>query len=223
MFSFCHITELLELIRTQPSYVLCLMDQQEITTQSHLMKEPNLTPHVFDVLVKFRVYLTGLTADIEKAFHQIGIDPQDRDMLRFLWFDNVEDEHPKVIQYQFCRLVFGLTPSPAILSSVLLHHLTQGEGHESPVNKLLSESLYVDDFVGGATNDSEAFEIYQRACQVMTEAGFILRKRNTNSNTLKARINNDLKGVLHYGELTPVPELKILGLCWNTMSDELGM
>ena len=128
-----------------------------------LEKGPNLTPDVFDILVKFRVYLTGLTADIEKAFHQIAVDLQDRDMLRFLWFDNMQKEHPNIIQYRFCRLVFGLTSSPAILSSVLMHHLIQRTDPKSPVNSPLAESLYVDDFVGGASNDEEAFEIYHKA------------------------------------------------------------
>jgi len=43
-----------------------------------LEKNPNLTPHVLDILVKFRTYLTGLLADIDKAFHQIEIDPCDQ-------------------------------------------------------------------------------------------------------------------------------------------------
>ena len=54
-----------------------------------LEKGPNLTPHVFEVLGKFRSYPVGLTADIEKAFHQISVNPADRDQLRFLWFKNV--------------------------------------------------------------------------------------------------------------------------------------
>jgi len=33
----------------------------------------------------------------------------------------------------------------------------------------------VDDFVGGAVNDDEAFELYQKARQVMKYAGFNLR------------------------------------------------
>ena len=65
-------------------------------------------------------------------------------MLRFLWFDNVQGDHPNVVQYRFCRLVFGLTSSPAIVSSVLNHHLTLRKDSESPVYSLLAESLYVD-------------------------------------------------------------------------------
>ena len=120
-------------------------DHNSCSLNDCLEKGPNLTPHVFDILVRFRVYLTGLTADIEKAFHQIAVDPRDRDMLRFLWFDNMQKEHPNIIQYRFCRLVFRLTSSPAILSSVLMHHLTQRTDPKSPVNSLLAESLYVDD------------------------------------------------------------------------------
>ena len=181
-----------------------------------LEKGPNLTPRVFDILVKFRVYLTGLTADIEKAFHQIAVHPRDRDMLRFLWLDDVQTEHPNIMQYRFCRLVFGLTSSLAILSSVLMHHLTQQKDPKSLVHVLLAESLYVDDFVAGAMNDEEAFEIYHKARQIMKAAGFNLRKWNTNSPTLKIKIESELRGALGNGDTHLVAELKILGLCWKT-------
>ena len=44
---------------------------------------PNFTPHVFDILVKFRWNAIGITADIEKAFLMIAIKEVDRDALRF--------------------------------------------------------------------------------------------------------------------------------------------
>lgn len=47
----------------------------------------NYIPLIFDMLLKFRWNTVGLTADIEKAFLMVGIQEQDRDMLRFLWFD----------------------------------------------------------------------------------------------------------------------------------------
>ena len=59
------------------------------------------------------------------------IDKSDRDFLRFLWFDNIADSKPRIIQYRFTRLVFGLTPSPAILNSVIKTHLTNRAGVDS--------------------------------------------------------------------------------------------
>ena len=45
---------------------------------------PNLVPHLFDVVIKFRGYPIAVVADFEKAFHLIQIHPDDRRMLRFL-------------------------------------------------------------------------------------------------------------------------------------------
>ena len=49
-----------------------------------LEKGPNLVPHLFDVVIRFRSYPVGIVADVEKAFHQIEINQDDRRMLRFL-------------------------------------------------------------------------------------------------------------------------------------------
>ena len=141
-----------------------------------LEKGPNLVPRLFDVLVKFRGYPIGIMADVEKAFHQIQINPDDRRMLRFLWFDDIFKEQPKIVQYQFCRLVFGLTPSPTILSSLIQHHLEINKEKEPHIASLLQDSFYVDDFVGGATDDRHALEIYEKSSKIMKDGGFTLRK-----------------------------------------------
>ena len=106
-----------------------------------LEKGPNLVPHLFDVVVKFRGYPIGIVSDVEKAFHQIEISPADRPMLRFLWFDDIYQEHPNIVEYQFCRLVFGLTPSPAILSSVIQRHLESYKVKEPYIASLLQDSF----------------------------------------------------------------------------------
>lgn len=49
-----------------------------------LHKGPKFNQLILDLLLRFRSYRIGLTADIEKAFLIISIDDRDRDVLRFL-------------------------------------------------------------------------------------------------------------------------------------------
>ena len=86
-----------------------------------------------------------MVADIEKAFHQVKID---RQMIRFLWFNDPSKERPEIQKYQFCRLVFGLASSPAILTSVINHYLEVNEEKNPEIVSLLRKSFNVDDIRG---------------------------------------------------------------------------
>lgn len=97
------------------------------------LEKANFTPLIFNVLLKFRTHKIGITSDVEKAFHQIIINPVDRDMLRMLWFENVSSTQREIVQYRFLPACFGLTPSPAILRGVIQHHLLQHKESHTPV------------------------------------------------------------------------------------------
>ena len=75
--------------------------------------------------------------------------------------------------------------------------------------------MYVDDFPGGASDDESAIHVYQRAKAIMKDGGFNLRKWKTNSTIVRQRISEEMK------EEDDKSAVKILGLNWNTMSDEL--
>ena len=137
--------------------------ESAVSINNCLEKGPNLVPHLFDVLVKFRGYPVGIAADVEKAFHQIAIDPEDRKMLRFLWFEDPFKNHPKIVQFQFCRLVFGLTLSPAILSFLIQYHLEKYKQKQPQVTSLLKDSFYVDNLVSGSKDDDQAIDIYEKS------------------------------------------------------------
>jgi hypothetical protein len=69
--------------------------------REHLLNDclstgPNYIPQIFEMLVKFRANRVGLVTDIEKAFLMVGISNKDRDMLRFLWFKNIEHHDPEL-------------------------------------------------------------------------------------------------------------------------------
>ena len=86
---------------------------------------------------------------------------QQTEKLRFLWYDNVNSEQPKLVPFRFCRLMFGLKPSPPILAKVVQHHLNSYEKKEPETVNQLSK-LYVDDLATSFENDDEAFQTSKR-------------------------------------------------------------
>ena len=175
-----------------------------------LYKGPQLTPLLYDILVRFRSYPVALTADIEKAFLQISIKENDRDYLRFLWLDDINKEKPSIVQYRFKRVVFGVNSSPFLLNGTLRKHTEQYIDDEDFVTKTC-DSLYVDD-VSGGDEDQDASMHYTKLKTRFQTANFNFRKWRTNDDELRSLISNDDK--------THAPE-KILGVKWDEFEDTL--
>ena len=161
----------------------------ELSINDCLQPGPNFIPKLFDILVKFRCYPVALTADIEKAFLTICVNEADRDMLRFLWFEEPPSLNSEITHFRFTRLVFGLRPSPAILGSTIVHHLDSYKDVHPELVKQIEDSLYVDDLVTGAEDDAKAFDVYQTSKKVMAAGSFNLRKWHSNSPKLLEKIN----------------------------------
>ena len=108
-----------------------------------LEKGPNLTASILHILLVFRKSKFAIKVDIEKAFPQVGISEEDRDVLRCLWI-----EDGKVVVYRFKRLPFGLSCSPFILQATLRLHLGENNVNEE-VKEHFTAGTYVDDFLKG--------------------------------------------------------------------------
>ena len=92
----------------------------------------------------------------------IAINHWDSDMLRFLWFKEPTDVNSEISHFRFTRLVFGLHPSPAILGSVISHHLRRYcELHTNLVQSMM-DLLYVDDLIAGVDSVEKGFHLYQK-------------------------------------------------------------
>ena len=174
----------------------------------------------------------------------VGIQEDQRDFLRFLWFDDPSLENPKIIHLKFTRLIFGLRPSPAILGATIQHHLKLYKQSEPEMFQLLEQSFYVDDLSTGESNDEKTLVIYHRAKKLMAEGGFNLRKWKTNSLKLQRAIESECvtKSICassdnkeHYESYAKSNTLglsantlldedifvKVLGINWNTPDDEI--
>lgn len=82
-------------------------------------------------------------ADIEKAFLQMSVAPEDRDTCQFLWVKNpdVKNWKKEVEIYRFKRVTFGLICCPFLLAATIKEHLKR-EGTQLAI--MMEKNLYVD-------------------------------------------------------------------------------
>ncbi|XP_075559900.1 uncharacterized protein LOC142591457 [Dermacentor variabilis] len=196
-----------------------------ISLNEALEPGPNLNPDLLKVLLNFRIHRIGLSADIEKAFLQISVQPADRDALRFLWYAHLptmEDPEPPIEVWRMTRVPFGVTSSPFLLAATVRHHLSTTEGYPE-IRKTISESLYVDDLITGANTVEEATDLYRGALDVMNRASMTLRKWNSNSKKLQQLFNDEGTGcALGYVECPTTSVSRVLGLVWDKDRDHLA-
>ena len=150
---------------------------------------PSFGQRITDILFRFRVYPVALVADIEKAFLMISVAEEDRDVLRFLWLEDIKNELPKIQVLRFTRVVFGVSSSSFLLNATIKDHIQSYQMRDPQFVTKFEQSIYVDDVTSGANNDEEAFQFYEKAKIRLAESGFNLRKFTTNSSELQARIN----------------------------------
>ena len=64
---------------------------------------PKFDQKILNLLLRFRAHRVALTADIEKAFLMVAISEKDRDVLRFLWVDDITKEGPEPCSHTAIR------------------------------------------------------------------------------------------------------------------------
>ena len=190
---------------------------------------------LLSVLIRFRIYKIGLSSDIEKAFLQVGVKEEDRDLTRFQW---VQDPRSMTMDFKlrrmrFCRVTFGIVSSMAILDHVNQHHLKVCEERYPDTVKMITNSLYIDDCNGGAETVSDGLKAYEETKTIYNEAGMNMRKWVTNDPELQEMIDvrenaskgDSIDGEISYASSTLNPQesapTKILGTPWDIVTDEL--
>ena len=82
-----------------------------------LYQVPITLPNVCGVLIRFHMYFIATIAATEKAFLQSGIQENELDLIRFLWFtDPIKPERVEgnLSIYRFCCVPFGIIYSPLL-------------------------------------------------------------------------------------------------------------
>ena len=151
----------------------------------YLYAGPSFGQRILDILIRFLLYRIELIADIEKAFLMISVAEEDRDVLRFLWLDDINSQLPSIQVLRFARVVFGVALSPFLLNTTLKHLIGSFEQLDREFVKKFQRSIYVDDITFGTDNVKETYMKLYKKSKTWLAGGFNLRKFVSNSPELQ--------------------------------------
>ena len=154
----------------------------------------NLLRKLPAVVLNFRSGPVGSQADIKAAFHQVGIEREDRKFLQFFWSN---------MRMQFARAPFGLSCSPFLLLRTMNVHLEKYTQSDLELCEKIRAGIYMDDICISFTTREEAETGMERTTEIFSEAAMELHK---------VHITGD-QG----------PTTKVLGMAWDTQTDQMAV
>ena len=188
----------------------------------HVWQGPDLANKLVGVLLRFRQGAIAFIADIEAMFLQVRVPPDDRDVLRFLWFqeDNIGDQ---AIAYRMTSHLFGGVWSPSC-ANYALQQVTREYKDEFPqaVLDTIVRNFYVDDCLKSVKTLETAVSLTGQVMQLLAKRGFNLTKFVSNSPELMTSIPKDRWGKSFSTldvSLEKLPTERALGMLWDIESD----
>lgn len=183
-----------------------------------LEKGPNLLDFIPSILMRFREGKLGITSDIRKAFLMVGIKEEDRDFLRFLWWQDQEQKTLKIFRHR--RVVFGLNCGPFLLSAVIEMHLNAVEEDKRAVASKLLSSLYVDNCVTSVDSYEEYEYFKEEATKLMADCKMELRLWTCSGEESGVGLYSSCERGLETGRENQLQS--VLGLRWDRFEDSLS-
>ena len=199
----------------------CSATYQGQSLNDHLLSGPDLTNDLFGVLCRFRHHPVAVMCDIEQMFHQFHVTLEDRDYLRFLWWEG-GDTSKEPLEYRMNVHLFGAKSSP-VCANFGLKHLSQIFEHEYPLaGPFLRQDFYVDDGITSRPSAEEAVKLIKESRELCARGDLRLHKFVSNDRSVLENISvseraSEVQKVdLNKDEL---PVERALGLQWSVEHD----
>jgi hypothetical protein len=100
------------------------------------------------ILLRFRLHKYAFSADIQKMFRQIKVDPRDTKLQRILW----KDENHALKIFELDTVTYGTVPAPFLATRTIKQMALDFEEKFPLASKVLLQDVYVDDILSGHNN-----------------------------------------------------------------------
>ncbi|XP_065354424.1 uncharacterized protein LOC135948897 [Calliphora vicina] len=187
-----------------------------LSLNDQLLVGPTVQNDLYTILLKFRKFEIGFTADIENMYRQVTIHPADRQFQTILWRNSPDEATRK---YQLTTVTYGTSAAPFLatrtLQQVAIDNSTEypTESHE------IINNFYVDDYMSSSPDLESANSLRITLCSILSKSGFNLRKRSSNSQQFRENIEPVDRAFSSDTIIDCSETVKTLGLLWNTTTD----
>ena len=202
----------------------CSARFQGISLNDNLLQGPDFTNTLLGVLCRFRLESVGIMGDIQAMFHQVVIPEEDRDLLRFLWWENGDlDQEPK--EYRMKVYVFGAACSPSCANFALRKTAENNMSLFAPnVCETVLNNFYVDDCLVSTPSEFHAIALIDNLTNLLKKGGFHMTKWVSNSSNVMQTIPESDRAPVECDSLQLPSQgsaIRALGLLWSIKEDVL--
>lgn len=185
-----------------------------------LLVGPRLQETLAAILMRWRKNKIAITADIEKMYRQIWVQPAHCNYQRIVWRERETDS---IVHYRLKTVTYGTASAP-YLAVKTIQRLADDEEQRFPRAAMaVRNDFYVDDCMTGADTIEEAHQLKDELLSMMKVGGLRLLKWASNSADLLASLPED-----HIECHAPLriddedDHIKALGVHWFPAVDEIG-
>ncbi|XP_071476202.1 uncharacterized protein [Diadema antillarum] len=203
----------------------CSAKYQGVSLNDNLLQGPNMMNSLLGVLCRFRKDYIAVTADVKSMFHQFYVTPEDRDLLRFLWWEDGNPERP-VVEYRMKVHLFGAASSPGVATFGLRRAADDGEGEFGfSAADYIRTDFYVDDGLRSEPDVPSAIQLLKSSQGLCEKAGLRLHKIASNSQEVLESFPLEDRAIdTESLNLDKGPQTieRVLGIVWCIANDIFG-
>ena len=178
-----------------------------------LLTGSDLLQKLIHILIRFRQHPHAVSADIEGMFLQVGVIPDDRPSLRFLWR---EDPASEVAVFQYVRHIFGSKDSLTCANYALRRTATDNTSQFPEAAQSVINNFYMDDYLESRPTAEEATQKAKDLVKLPSLGGFKQTKFLSNVPTIPPQLEADPTSPTEGKEIPSTENSShVLGLKWN--------
>ena len=200
----------------------CAATHCDKSLNKNLLQGPDLTNNLVGVLIRFRQEPVAFSCDIEGMFHQVKVNKECRDLLRFVWWPN-GDTNKRPQEYRMTVHLFGATSSPGCANFALKTTADDNEAEfGTAAARFLRNDFYVDDGLKSVSTIEEAVELIRNAKIMCSKGGFHLHKfLSNNKEVIRSIPESERAAGMNKMDLDldSLPIERTLGVYWCIESD----